>query len=97
MGSEPEVELLVRVDAGDHEEEARAPRPALHQPPNPEHHCPLVLLYHLQRITAPVWAGLEGRREEAEGYLEAEAEGEGEEGDDEEPAEDGEGEAEEPT
>ena len=40
----PHVDLLVRVDAGDDEEHARAPRPALQQPPQPEDDGPLVLL-----------------------------------------------------
>ena len=44
----PEVDLLVGVDAGHDEEEARAlgaPRP---QPPQPEDDGSLVLLHHLQ-------------------------------------------------
>ena len=40
----PHVDLLVVVHAGDDEEHARAPRPALQQPPQPEDDGPLVLL-----------------------------------------------------
>ena len=40
----PHVDLLVVVHAGDDEEHARAPRPALKQPPQPEDDGPLVLL-----------------------------------------------------
>ena len=46
-GDRPEVHLLVRVAARHDEEEAGALGAARPQPPEPEHHGPLVLLHDL--------------------------------------------------
>ena len=80
----PQVYLLVHVDAGDHEEDARAPRLACQHPTQPEHHRALVLLHHLDtrdlgHVTRDTWP-----------HLDHPAEGEGEGDADEEEGDDGE-------
>ena len=80
----PQVYLLVHVDAGNHEEDPRAPRLACQHPTQPEHHRTLVLLHHLDtrnpgHVTRDTWP-----------HLDHPAEGEGEGDADEEEGDDGE-------
>ena len=49
VGGGPHVDLLVHVEAGDDEEDARAPRPARHQPAQPEDDRSLILLGIISR------------------------------------------------
>ena len=44
VGGGPQVDLDVGVHAGDREEDPRAPRPARHQPAQPEDDCSFILL-----------------------------------------------------